>query len=220
MPKRFDEDLTRLKKKLLAMGAVAEDMIHHAITVLVERNEDLLQEVYAAEERLDEFQRSIDDETVRLIAVYTPVATDLRTLLMITRINAELERIGDQADNVCRTCFAHLLREPPLKPLVDLPRMAQIAQEQVRTALNAFVELSDDLAIRVVKRDEEVDAFYEQIFRELLTYMLSDPKSVSRALALILIAKAFERVGDHAVNIAEDVVYVVRGEDIRHTDIS
>jgi phosphate transport system protein len=218
MPKRFDNDMANLKKKLLAMGALAEEMIHQTISVLVERDETLIEEVRAAESRMDQFQREVDDDTIRLIAVYTPVATDLRMLLMATRINAELERIGDQADNICRSC-RELLKEPPLKPLVDLPRMAAIARDMVRMVLNAFVEASDEQAIEVIKHDQEVDSLYDQIFRELLTYMLSDPRNVSRALRLIFAAKAFERIGDHAVNIAEDVVYVVRGEDIRHTDI-
>lgn len=219
MPKRFDHDMAHLKKKLLAMGAVAEEMIYQTISVLVERDEKRIQEVQAAEEKMDGFQREVDDETIRLIVVYTPVATDLRLLLMSTRINAELERIGDQTHNICRTC-QDLLREPPLKPLVDLPRMAERAQEMVRGALTAFVEQSDEQAIEVIKMDEVVDRLYEQIFRELVTYMLADPRNISRALALIFVAKAFERIADHAVNIAEDVVYVVRGEDIRHVKIA
>ncbi len=219
MPRRFDNDMTELKKKLMAMGAVAEEMIHQTITVLVERDERLVKEVRAAEKKMNAFQREIDEETIRLIAVHTPVATDLRLLLMTTRINAELERIGDQANNIARTS-KHFLKEPPLKPLVDLPRMAQLAQEMLRRALTAFVDQSDEQAIEVVKMDEEVDVLYDQIFRELLTYMLDDGRNVSRSLALILTAKAFERIGDHAVNIAEDVVYVVRGEDIRHVDVS
>jgi phosphate transport system protein len=219
MPKRFDNDLAQLKKHLLTMGAVAEEMIHHAITVLVERDEAFIADVEADEQRMDAFQRQVDEETVRLIAVYTPVATDLRFLLMATRINAELERIGDQTSNICRAC-RELLKEPPLKPLIDLPRMAGRAREMVREALNAFVEGSDARAIQVIKGDREVDVLYDQIFRELVTYMLSDPRNIARALGLILVAKAFERIGDHAVNIAEDVVYVVRGEDIRHTDLA
>jgi phosphate transport system protein len=219
MPTRFDSDMTQLKKRLLAMGAVAEEMIHHTITVLTERNEGLIADVRAAEQKMDAFQRELDDETIRLIAVYTPVATDLRMLLMVTRINAELERIGDQAENICKTC-RHLLNEPPLKPFADLPRMAQQAQAMVRNAITAFVDHSDELAEQVVTMDESVDSLYDQLFRELVTHMLDDPGNVSRSLGLIFVAKAFERIGDHAVNIAEDVVYVVRGEDIRHVDSS
>jgi phosphate transport system protein len=218
MPKQFDHDVLNLKKRLLAMGALAEEMIHLTISMLVDRNESLISEVRAAEERLDRLQREIDDETIRLIAVYTPVAARLRLLLMTTRINAELERIGDQAQNICRA-YRHVLKEPPLKPFVDLPRMAHLAREMVRDALTAFVEESDALALAVTKKDEEVDSLYDQTFRELLTYMLEDADNVSRALGLIFTAKAFERIGDHAVNIAEDVVYLVRGEDIRHLDI-
>ena len=218
MAKRFDEDLRELKKKLLAMGAAAREMIRQAILLLVDRNELLAEEVAASEAKMDRFQREIDDDTIRLIAVHTPVAADLRFLLMATRINAELERIGDQADNI-RRFSKRILDEPPLKELVDLPRMAKVAERQLEGALSAFLDSADSRAIEVVKKDEEIDRLYEQIFRELLTFMLEDPRTVSRALALIFIAKAFERIGDHAVNIAEDVVYLVRGEDIRHTDL-
>ena len=218
MPRKFDNDVAALKKRLLAMGAVAEEMITQTISVLVSRETKLIEEVHASERKMNDFQREIDDETMRLIAVHTPVAADLRLLLMSTRINAELERIGDQTTNICRT-FTRILEEPPLKPLIDLPRMAQHAREMVSLSLTAFVEQSDTKAIEVVNRDDEVDQLYEQIWRELITYMLDDPRNVSRALGLILTAKAFERIADHAVNIAEDVVYVVRGEDIRHTDV-
>jgi phosphate transport system protein len=215
MPKQFDDDLAELKKKLLTMGGNAESMIHKMITTLVDRNVDLLDEIRAIESEMDGFQTEIDDETVRLISVYTPVAGDLRLLLMVTRINAELERIGDQTFNILKV-FEDLLEEEPLKPLVDLPRMANITQDMLRRALNAFVEKSDETAMSVIESDDEVDKLNNQIFRELVTYMLSDPKNINRALGLILTARAFERIGDHAVNIAEDVIYVVRGEDIRH----
>jgi phosphate transport system protein len=216
MPKQFDEDLKELKGKLLAMGGNAEQMVHKAITALVDRNERLLDEIRHLEEGMDGFQTEIDEETIRLIGIYTPVASDLRLLLMVTRINAELERIGDQAFNILKV-FEDLLREEPLKPLVDLPRMANTVRNMLRQALDAFAEGSDEAAVSVVALDDEVDKLYDQIFRELVTYMLSDPGSINRALGLILVSRAFERIGDHAVNIAEDVVYVVRGEDIRHT---
>ena len=217
MPKRFDEDLSALKREVLAMGGVTESMISKTIDALVEREPDLIRQVLADEEKMDVFQRSIDNETIRLIGVFTPVAGDLRVLLMITRINAELERCADLAVS---NCYSYqnlkLLEEPPLKPLVDLPRMASLTEQMLHRALDAFVNGSAEEALAVVEADDEVDRLNDQIFRELLTYMLSDPRSISRALGLILAARAFERIADHVVNIAEDVVYAVRGEDIRH----
>jgi phosphate transport system protein len=217
MPKRFDESLANLKNEVLAMGSLAEGMIRKSIAALVDRNPALLQEVMQDEQRMDRFQLDIDNETVRLIGVYTPVAGDLRVLLMIARINAEIERIGDHAVNICHSYEnLKLLEEPPLKPLVDLPRMAGIAEQMLHRALEAFLKGSEGDAEVVIGTDDQVDRLNDQIFRELVTYMLSDPRSISRALGLILTARAFERVADHAVNIAEDVVYIVRGEDIRH----
>lgn len=216
MPKRFDAEMTQLKKRLLNMGAIAEDMIAETIAALVHRDETRIAKVRAEEEKLDLLQKEIDDETVRLIAVFTPVASDLRLLLMATRINAELERIGDRTITICKGC-GRLFSEPPLKPLVDLPRMAQISQGMVHKVITAFVEGNVDAALAVIANDDEVDNLNDQIVRELVTYMLTDAKNIQRALSLIFISKAFERIGDHAVNIAEDVVYVVRGEDIRHT---
>ncbi|HOX04914.1 MAG TPA: phosphate signaling complex protein PhoU [Planctomycetota bacterium] len=217
MPKRFDEDLYKLKQDVLAMGTVAEGMIRKAMGVLVDRNPALIAQVLVDEDRMDAFQRSIDNETVRLIGVYTPVARDLRFLLMITRINAELERCADHAVSICHGYESlKLLEEPPLKPLVDLPRMAAIAEQMLHRALEAFLKGSEGDAEVVIRTDDQVDRLNDQIFRELVTYMLGDPRSISRSLGLILTARAFERVADHAVNIAEDVVYIVRGEDIRH----
>jgi phosphate transport system protein len=217
MPVQFDEDLEELTSRLLTMGATAEQMIHDMNSTLVDRNADFLDKIRENESQMDKFQNEIDDETVRLISVYTPVAGDLRLLLMVTRINAELERIGDQTFNILKV-FESLLKEEPLKPLVDLPRMANLVQEMVHNALDAFVEKSDATAMKVIEADDKVDKLNDQIFRELVTYMLTDPKNIGRALGLVLTARAFERIGDHAVNIAEDVVYVVRGEDIRHED--
>jgi phosphate transport system protein len=217
MPKRFDEDLYKLKQDVLAMGAVAEGMIRKTMGVLMDRNVRLIAEVMEDEDKMDAYQRSIDNETVRLIGVYTPVARDLRFLLMITRINAELERCADHAVSICHGYESlKLLEEPPLKPLVDLPRMAVIAEQMLHRSLEAFLKGSEGDAEVVIQTDDQVDRLNDQVFRELVTYMLGDPRSISRALGLILTARAFERIADHAVNIAEDVVYIVRGEDIRH----
>lgn len=217
MPKRFDEDLAALKQDLLSMGALTEDMIRKTMSALGDRNPSLIEEVLQGETRMDDFQRTIDNETVRLIGVHTPVAGDLRILLMITRINAELERCADLAVSICYSYQnLKLLEDPPLKPLVDLPRMASITEQMLHRALEAFMNNSADESMAVIEADDEVDKLNDQIFRELLTYMLGDPRNISRSLGLILTARAFERIADHIVNIAEDVVYIVRGEDIRH----
>ena len=215
MPMRFDEELARLKQDLLRMSGLAERMIRKMDQVLVERKTALIAEIRADETTLDQFQVELDNHTIRLISVYTPVAGDLRLLIMISRIISEVERIGDQVINVCNT-FENLLREAPLKPLVDLPRMADIAEDMLHRVLKAFVQGSANEALAVIEADDQLDKLNDQIFRELLTYMISDPRNLGRALGLIFAARAYERIGDHAVNIAEDVVYIVRGEDIRH----
>lgn len=215
MRKQFDQDLNRLREKLLTMAAMAEQMIRDTAATLVQRDLDRFKPVEAAEEKMDMLQREIDEETIRLIGVYTPVAADLRLLLMTARITAELERIGDKAMDIGFYTRA-LFKEPPLKPLIDLPRMAEITLNMLKTSLDAFTEGSSRKALPVIKMDDEVDDLNDQLFRELMTYVLADPKSINRVLELVLIARSFERIGDHAVNIAEDVVYMVEGKDIRH----
>ena len=217
MPRRFDEDLAKLKQSLLGMGGMAEEMIRKTVRALVDHSPALVREVLETEKKMDVLQGEVDNETVRLIGVYTPVAGNLRVLLMITRINAELERIGDQAVAICHSFEnLHLLVEPPLKPLEDLPRMAAIGEEMLRRALDAFLSNSVEESMAVIHSDDEVDRLNDQIFRELLTYLVRDTRNTERALGLILAAKGFESIADHAVNIAEDVVYIVHGEDIRH----
>ena len=185
------------------------------MAALVEGKPDYVDQVLETEEQLDQHQKEIDDLTVRLIATYTPVASNIRFMLMVTRINTELERIGDQAVNIGERA-RDLIKEPALKPLVDLPRMAQIAIEMMHRSVMAFANNTDKEAVEIIKRDRDVDELNNQIFRELLTYMMSDPKHIPQALGLILIARCVERIADHATNIAEEVVYLVRGQDIRH----
>jgi len=215
MKRKFDEDLAALKNKVVAMGEVAQAMIQQSMKALVDRNAALIQDVLKNEDKLDRFQIEIDNEAIRLMAIQSPVALDLRFILMVARINTELERIGDLCVNICESVQL-LLTEPPLKPLVDLPKMADTAEKMVHQALQSFLEGATEKALAVIKIDDEVDALNDQIFRELLTYMLSDPRNITRALSLILMARNLERVADHATNIAEEVVYLVKGEDIRH----
>jgi phosphate transport system protein len=213
--KKFEHELEVLKRRVVEMGEVTESMIGLSLKALVDRDSEIIKEVLAAEEKLDHFQVENDNEAVRLITLYSPIARDLRFLLMVARINTELERIGDQCVNNCEYVEL-LLSEPPLKPLIDLPRMAEISRAMVHEALQAFLQGDASKAKEVLKLDDQVDALNDQIFRELLTYMLTDAKSITRSLALILVARSLERIADHATNICEEVVYMVKGEDIRH----
>lgn len=215
MPKQFDHELDALRRKLLTMGATAEKMVRDTTTMLVERDMAIFEPVKKAEDSMDALQRDIDEDAVRLISIYTPVASDLRCLMMATRITAELERIADKTMDIgfyAKTLF----KEPPLKPLIDIPRMAEIDETMLRKVLDAYTEGSAEKAMDVIKMDDEVDELNDQLFRELMTYVQDDVKAVNRVLELVLIARSYERIGDHAVNIAEDVVYMVRGKDIRH----
>jgi phosphate transport system protein len=215
MHRHFDEQIQEMRQKLVLMGGLAESMIALALRMLVERNERHLEEVERKEQEVNGLQIEIDDQAVTLTALQQPVGSDVRFLFVACRITSELERIADQAINVCQN--AHfLLQAPPLKPFVDLPIMAEIAQKMVRDSLESLVRKDVSLADRVLKEEEKVDAFRDQIFRELLTYMMADPATIPRALSLILISRNLERVGDHATNVAEEVIYWVQGRDIRH----
>jgi phosphate transport system protein len=217
MPLQFDTDLNALTAKVLKMGALTERMIHDTTQTLVQWNIDLFAPVPENEDALDVLQREIDEETIRLISVYTPVAADLRLLLMVTRISSELERIGDQTMNI-GFYAKEMLKQEPLKPLIDLPRMAELAMEMLRNALDAFTQRSCELALDVIKSDDTVDQLNDQLFRELMTYLLTEPKRMPQGLELVLTSRAFERIADHAVGIAEDVFFMVQGQDIRHAE--
>ena len=215
MPRKFDQELDQLKADVVRMGGTAEAMIRDAMKALVDREESLIAEVLRREDEMDHFQVAIDDHVVRLIVTHAPVAQDLRLLLMIARINSELERVGDQAVEICENVRL-LLGVPPLKPLVDLPRMAELAQSMVHDGLAAFTAASPEKAVATIGADDRVDDLNDQIFRELLTYMVEDPRNIPRALALLLTARSLERIADHAPNSCEEVVYAVKGQDIRH----
>ena len=182
---------------------------------LIERNEALTEEVLAKERTVNAMQIEVDEMAVRLTALQQPVAADVRFLFMASRIATELERIGDQASNICQNLH-FVLQAPPLKPLVDLPIMAELAQKMVRDSLTAMINRDCAMAEKVLEEEETVDAFRDQIFRTLLTYMMADPGTIQRAMSLILISRNLERIGDHATNIAEEVIYWVQGRDVRH----
>ena len=212
---QLDRELRELKNKLIHMAAIAEAMIDQTVTELVNRNEQYAPEVSKEEEELNRLQIDIDEQVVTMLATRQPVASDLRAILAATKINSELERIGDLAINI--TGNVHMLvQEPPLKPLIDIPRMAALARKMVNDSVKAFTTGDNDLARSVILADDEVDALKDQILRELLTYMMADPRATGRALALILISRHLERIGDHATNIAEDVIYITQGRDVRH----
>jgi phosphate transport system protein len=215
MMRHLDEQLQELLERVLLMGRLAESMIQLALRTLIERNELLGAEVNRKEKEVNELQIEIDDSAVKLTALQQPVGSDVRFLFMASRIATELERIGDQAVNIIQNS-QHVLKAPVLKPLVDLPVMGEIAERMVRDSLEALVARDCSLAMRVLEEEKKVDAHRDQIFRVLLTYMMADPGTIERALALILISRNLERVGDHATNIAEEVIYMVEGREVRH----
>jgi phosphate transport system protein len=213
--RHFEDQLQELKGRLVTMGTKAESMIEQAVKSLLERDSARHANVFKTEQEVNEFHIEVDERVINLIALHHPVATDLRMAVMCSKIAGELERIGDQAVNICQNT-TELLRYPPLKPLIDIPLMAEVARRMLRESLDAFVRQDPLLAQKVLDTDDEVDAFKNQIFRELLTYMMSDPGTIPRALALILISRNLERVGDHATNVAEEVIYSAQGRDVRH----
>jgi phosphate transport system protein len=215
MPLRFDSDLGKLKHKLLHMGAIAERMIQNINAVLIDRAEELLVKIYENEKVMDRMQVEIDEETIRLISVYTPVAADLRLLLMVTRINAEIERIGDKVVDVSHI-VEKFLRGKRTWDVIDFTHVAHVTEKMLHNALLSFINRSVRDAVVVINTDEEVDRITDQTFRVLFTHMLSSPSDIGYVLGLMLAAQALERIADHAVNIAEDVVYMVEGEDVRH----
>lgn len=213
--KRYDAELAGLKKELLEMGGMVEKMIADAMRALTERNGDLAKAVIAYDHHVNRKELAIDAAAVRLLALRQPAARDLRLIATAMKINTDLERIGDTAVNLSERCI-ELLDEPQLKPYVDLPRMAILAQHMLKESLDSFVEGNVVKAKKVMDSDHEIDALYIQIFRELLTHMMADPQAIGRGLRLTFVAKYLERIADHATNIAEMVTYMIEGEDIRH----
>ncbi len=211
----FDEELKELKEKLLEMAARAEEQIALAIRALKDREEGMACQVLDREEAINLLDIEIDEMCLRLLALRQPMATDLRFITSAMKISNDVERIGDLAVNIAERTI-DLLKAPQLKPLIDIPRMAQMSQEMVRDAINAFINGDDKLAREVCERDDSVDELNDQVFRELLTYMMQDPGTISRAVDLILVGRHLERIADHATNIGEDVIYMVKGKTIKH----
>ncbi len=215
MERHFERDLEELKERLLWMAGLAERAVHQAIQAVFQKDADLAKRVLDEERAINEMQIEIDDRVMQVVALQQPMAVDLRFILSASRINNDLERIGDQAVNIAQSAL-RILRHPQVKPYVDLPRMSELAEGMVRDSLNALVHRDADLAKSVLIRDDEVDHLRDQIFRELLTYMMENSAVVFPAFELVLVTKNLERIGDHATNIAEDVIYMVAGRDVRH----
>jgi phosphate transport system protein len=215
MERQFDEELNALNEKLLHMARLAEESVALAVKSLKDRDDRYAQDVFKRETTVNLLEIDVDELCMRLLALRQPVASDLRFITSAMKIASELERVGDLAVNIAEVSI-ELLKLPPLKPLIDIPRMASLAQGMVKDALNAFVNRDEALARLVCERDDEVDSLNDQIFRELLTYMMNDQSTINRAVGLILIGRHLERIADHATNIGEDVIYLVKGKTIKH----
>ena len=211
----FQEELDRLKARLLEMGGMAEDRVRSAVKALVDRDGSLVDAVIDGDGPINQFHIEIDSRCVKLLALYQPMAADLRAILSAVKINTDLERVGDLAINIAEAARRYL-GHPPVKELIDIPRMAEIAQGMLRDALDCFVRRDTALAQQVLDADDALDALKTQVFRELLTYMLQDPHTIEASLDLILVSRHLERIGDHATNIAEDVIFMVSARDVRH----
>ena len=216
MERHLDQDLDRVRQMLLKMGGMVEGMVARATQALLDRDNALCTEVIDGDREIDRLEIEIDEVCHSILGRKQPTAVDLRLLVAVMKINSDLERIGDSAVNIAQSA-EQLNEQPILKPYIDLPHMSNLVQKMVRQSLDAFVQKDAKMAVEVCKSDDEVDGLYKQLFRELLTYMIEDPKTVSRALHLLLIARNLERIADHATNIAEDVIYYVEGRDIRHS---
>ena len=215
MATQKEMDLEKLKELILKMGGFVEDAIKKSVKALVERDRSLAVEVIDGDAIINNFDVEIEEECIRFLAIWQPTGSNLRFVTTAIKIITDLERMGDLAVDICERGI-ELLDEPPLKPYIDIPRMAEAAQKMLKDSLDAFVAKDAELALSVCEADDFVDNLNQQIFNELLLYMLKDPKNISRAVRLTYITKYLERVGDHATNIAEMVVFMVKGKVIRH----
>ena len=213
--RHFQEELEALQASLLEMGGLAEERVRAAVQGLVTRDVALIDRVLRGDEPINAFHIEVDSRCFRLLALYQPMATDLRSIVAAVKINTDLERVGDLAVNIAEAATRYV-QHAPVKKLIDIPRMGEIAQAMLRDALDAFVRRDTALAQCVLNEDDRLDALKTQVFRELLTYMLQDPTTVEPALDLILISRHLERIGDHATNVAEDVIFMVSARDVRH----
>ncbi len=213
--KMFEAELKDLREKLLTLGGLVEQAIVLSVRSLSERDSEMAEGVREADKRVNRLEVEIDELCLRLLALRQPAASDLRFITLALKVVTDLERIGDLAVNVAERAL-QLNQEPPLKPYVDVPQMAEIAQRMLKDALDAFVAGDASMARAVLRKDEEVDQLYHGIFRELLGFMVEDPQTTPRAMAVLFVAKHLERIADHATNVAEMVIFYVEGRDVRH----
>ena len=211
----FQQELGALKERLLSMGGLAEDRVRTAMQGLVERDAHLIEDALNGDVPVNTLHIEIDDLCLKLLALHSPMAADLRGIMAAIKINSDLERVGDMAVNIAEAARRYA-SHPPVKKLIDIPRMAATAQTMLRDALDSYVRGDMQLAQRVLDEDDALDGLKTQVFRELLTFMLQDAATIEPALDLLLISRHLERVGDHATNIAEDVIFMVSGRDVRH----
>ncbi len=215
MLRTFDAELEEFEESLLTMGRLAETMMQQSVEALVTRDDDLARGVLRYEEEMDQRCLDLDDRSFKLLALGQPVASDLRLIGSGVKINSDLERIGDLAANIARRALL-LLQKASFDLLVDIPKMAELAQGMVKRSLDAFMHRDPNLARSVIETDVTLDSLRDHFLQELMEFMSRNPQSVPQAMNLILVSRSLERIGDHATNIAEDVIYIVRGEDIRH----
>jgi phosphate transport system protein len=216
MQRHFEQELQDLKGKILRMGGLVEEQVQGALRALIERDSDLARKIIANDRQVNTLDVEVDEECLRLLALQQPAARDLRFITTAMKISTELERISDLAENICERAI-ELNEEPQLKPYIDVPRMANWSLRMVKESLDAFVNHDADLARKVCMDDDFVDDLTHQLFRELLSFMLENPQTITRAIRITFIAKYLERIADHATNVAELVVYMVEGKIIRHT---
>jgi phosphate transport system protein len=213
--RHFEEELGTLQTRLLEMGGLAEERVRASVHGLVARDLEITDRVLRGDEPINQLHVEIDERCFRLLALYQPMATDLRGIVAAVKINSDLERVGDLAVNIAEAARRYAMH-PPVKQLIDIPRMGEIAQEMLHDALDSYVRRDTALARSVLKCDDELDGLKTQVFRELLTYMLQDAATIEASLDLILVSRHLERIGDHATNIAEDVIFMVSAQDVRH----
>ncbi len=213
--RHFQDELDLLKERLLKMGGLAEERVRESVRALIDRDNAALDAVLAGDEPINDLHMEVDDRCFKLLALHQPMAADLRVIVAAVKINTDLERVGDLAINIAEAGKRYL-QHAPVKPLIDIPRMGELAQKMLRDALDAFVRRDMPLAESVLAADDTLDALKTQIFRELLTYMLQNPETIEPALDLILISRHLERIGDHATNVAEDVIFILSAKDVRH----
>jgi phosphate transport system protein len=217
MKRFFDAELETFRSQLILMGETAIEQVRAAMKALVEADTALANQVRVDDDRLDRLEVEIDDEAVRYMNLRAPIASDLRLVIVGMKASHDLERVGDEATSIAKRAI-RLSAEPPLKPYIDLPRMATMALEMLRDALDCFLQVDEAKAIAVCKRDAEVDDLNRQLYRELTSYMIEKPETISRAIELMFISKSIERIADHATNIAEEMIYLSQGKDVRHSE--